>query len=251
MKSSIIPNDNNILFPYIVCFQHTAIHQTHVRLDTPKLTVALKILKIPQISADNIRYNRFQNFTNSSFSKQISISRIFYFTNFYLFLGWTKMHLRHGTYVWLPRRKFTSRRRRYWGRSKYQIPILLNFFLARNFKFKFFFSQNILARIPGISVPTGGDENPYMEGQKLPVAAKKGMFWINNNSISTWWEILKQTYSDIHRILLKTIKNIKNFQNRQRNLSFLKSLYTTSKNQVTSTYNYNYILLLRIYSSSI
>lgn len=35
---------------------------------------------------------------------------------------------------------------------------------------------NILARIPGISVPTGGDENPYMEGQKLPVAAKKGMF---------------------------------------------------------------------------
>ena len=38
------------------------------------------------------------------------------------------------------------------------------------------FSQNILARIPGISVPTGGDENPYMEGQKLPVAAKKGMF---------------------------------------------------------------------------
>ena len=61
-----------------------------------------------------------------------------------------------------------------------------------------------------------------MEGQKLPVAAKKGMFWINNNSISTWWEILKQTYSDIHRILLKTIKNIKNFQNRQRNLSFWK-----------------------------
>ena len=99
MKSSIIPNDNNILFPYIVCFQHTAIHQTHVRLDTPKLTVALKILKIPQISADNIRYNRFQNFTNSSFSKQVSISRIFHFTNFYSFLGWTKMHLRHGTYV--------------------------------------------------------------------------------------------------------------------------------------------------------
>ena len=90
---------------------------------------------------------------------------------------------------------------------------------------QFVFSQNILARIPGISVPTGGDENPYMEGQKLPVAAKKGMFWINNNSISTWWEILKQTYSDIHRILLKTIKNIKNFQNRQRNLSFLKKVY--------------------------
>ena len=41
---------------------------------------------------------------------------------------------------------------------------------------QFVFSQNILARIPGISVPTGGDENPYMEGQKLPVAAKKGMF---------------------------------------------------------------------------
>ena len=36
--------------------------------------------------------------------------------------------------------------------------------------------QNILAGIPGIDVPTGGDGNPYMEGQKLPVAAKKGMF---------------------------------------------------------------------------
>merc|ERR1739844_124624 len=35
---------------------------------------------------------------------------------------------------------------------------------------------NILAGIPGIDVSTGGDGNPYMEGQKLPVAAKKGMF---------------------------------------------------------------------------
>ena len=35
--------------------------------------------------------------------------------------------------------------------------------------------QNILAGIPGIDVSTG--ENPYLEGHKLPVAAKKGMFW--------------------------------------------------------------------------
>ena len=147
MKSSIIPNDNNILFPYIVCFQHTAIHQTHVRLDTPKLTVALKILKIPQISADNIRYNRFQNFTNSSFSKQVSISRIFHFTNFYLFLGWTKMHLRHGTYVWLPRRKFTSGRRRYWGRGTYNFNIRFRFieinYFFRELKFNLFFLYRI------------------------------------------------------------------------------------------------------------
>ena len=34
--------------------------------------------------------------------------------------------------------------------------------------------QNILAGIPGIDVSTG--ENPYLEGHKLPVAAKKGMF---------------------------------------------------------------------------
>jgi len=33
---------------------------------------------------------------------------------------------------------------------------------------------NILAGIPGIDVSTG--ENPYLEGHKLPVAAKKGMF---------------------------------------------------------------------------
>ena len=49
----------------------------------------------------------------------------------------------------------------------------------RNFKIfqkKFCYLQNILAGIPGIDVPTGGDGNPYMEGQKLPVAAKKGMF---------------------------------------------------------------------------
>jgi len=34
---------------------------------------------------------------------------------------------------------------------------------------------NILANIPGL-VNTDSDNNPYMDGQKLPVAAKKGIF---------------------------------------------------------------------------
>merc|ERR1719210_307398 len=34
---------------------------------------------------------------------------------------------------------------------------------------------NILAKIPGL-VSTDSDNNPYMDGQKLPVAAKKGIF---------------------------------------------------------------------------
>ena len=36
--------------------------------------------------------------------------------------------------------------------------------------------QNILANIDGL-VSTDTDNNPYMDGQKLPVAAKKGHFW--------------------------------------------------------------------------
>jgi len=34
---------------------------------------------------------------------------------------------------------------------------------------------NILSGIPGL-MTTGGDNNPYLDGQKLPVAAKKGNF---------------------------------------------------------------------------
>ena len=33
-----------------------------------------------------------------------------------------------------------------------------------------------MAKIPGL-VSTDSDNNPYMDGQKLPVAAKKGIFW--------------------------------------------------------------------------
>jgi len=35
---------------------------------------------------------------------------------------------------------------------------------------------NILANIPGLVTSPGGDNNPYFDGQKLPVAAKKGHF---------------------------------------------------------------------------
>ena len=75
-----------------------------------------------------------------------------------------------------------------------------------------FFSQNILARIPGISVPTGGDENPYMEGQKLPVAAKKGMFWIYN-SILISWDLKKNLFCyRYYYYIYKKYQKQKNFQ---------------------------------------
>ena len=47
---------------------------------------------------DQVSFN-FTNFLFHEFQGKIIILYEIYFTNFYLFLGWTKMHLRHRTYV--------------------------------------------------------------------------------------------------------------------------------------------------------
>lgn len=88
--------------------------------------------------------------------------------------SFSEMYLRYGTYVWLPWGKRSSRTRRHrcsgtnFNEEKMYFDqmyskCILNF-------------QNILANIDGL-VSADSDNNPYMDGQKLPVAAKKGNFW--------------------------------------------------------------------------
>ena len=97
----------------------------------------------------DFKISRILHFPNKfqfhEFQGKIIILYEIYFTNFYLFLGWTKMHLRHRTYVWLPRRKFTSGRRRYWGRGTYNFNIRFRFieinYFFREIKFNFFFHR--------------------------------------------------------------------------------------------------------------